>query len=183
MNKNMQQLKKAILFGGKRKMVKWIFVFCFMTLSVWAQSRDKICPPDKPLQDKQGWCYACDNPYAFDMTAMECAKCPNREINSAGRCAVKTCPVDQPMQDQRGWCYDCARDFPIETSYEMCRRCANRRMLHNMCALKECPTHKPMQSIYGYCYPCTGEDLTDVEMTADQCAKCPGRTFKEGRCV
>ena len=56
-------------------------------------------------------------------------------------------------------------------------------MKHNMCALKACPKEKPLQSIYGYCYPCIGEDLTNVEVTQDECQKCSNRSFENGRCV
>ncbi len=114
-------------------MSKWLLIFCLIALPVWAQSKDKICPPEEPIKDQQGWCHACDSLYALEVSAMECAKCKNREINASGQCVIITCPVDQPLQDKKGWCYDCARDYPIETSAENCKRCPNRQMNDNQC--------------------------------------------------
>ena len=165
------------------KKVFLLLSLCLFTFSVWADLDRQLCPPEKPLQDKNGWCYTCDNPYAFDVSPIECAKCKNRVINAFGKCAVRICPVDQPIQDNSGFCYGCYRDFPIEASFEECSKCPNREMKHNMCALKACPKEKPLQSIYGYCYPCIGEDLTNVKITPDECQKCSNRSFENGRCV
>lgn len=141
-----------------------------------------VCSSPKPLQDKAGWCYACDNPYAFETTEQSCRQCPNRIMNAAGRCALKECPSDQPMQDGGGWCYDCAREFPIDTTPALCDQCPNRQMMGRGCALKKCPVPHPVQDKDGFCYPCD-QDFSTQDISSEQCAQCPNLVFEKGRCV
>ena len=43
------------------------------------------CPPDKPMQDIYGLCYACDEDFSPETTFNECSKCLNRTYKN-GKC-------------------------------------------------------------------------------------------------
>ena len=141
----------------------------------------QCCPWHKPLVDKNGKCYSCDNEAAIDVTGVteNCSACSNREVINDKSCVLK-CPMDKPFRGQHGMCYSCDNESSLEMyGHSLCSEiCPNRQKVDRFCALL-C-SENMFYSSNGTCYKCDDPSIVSMSSkTKDQCNICnnPKRTL------
>lgn len=161
------------------------------------------CPPETPLQDKDGNCYSCDLNKGVNVTGVEenCYVCPKRvTYNSNGwtACALPcdlkgTSTEGKPIMHYGGTCHECDdTDMPFSLSYTLtkdCSICPNRRtywtggnggtglVLGDGCAIKCDPkSDKPLLGTDGYCHDCQYTGIVPIQNLEGECSElCPNR--------
>lgn len=153
---------------------------------------NQCCPWYRPLIDKNGNCYACDNVNQVDVTGVQdnCNVCPNRELNG-NWCRVK-CSDDKPLRDGYGVCRSCDDENFIYLGYyskQNCAICPNRHLSgsnNDYCGLK-CGeglyADKPLTDTSGICYSCEETININVTNVHENCAVCPNREIKGNLCA
>ncbi len=136
---------------------------------------ENCCPPSKPLVDKNGKCYSCeDSTRKITVNTEEmCQKCSNRIYTSSqwnpNLCNLP-CPDGQKM-NMDGGCHTCDetgywllgwnRDNFASILKEQCLTCSNRTVAGS--------------SVYE-CIPCEGQQSFKVS-AKEACDRCPGRIY------
>ncbi len=149
-------------------------------------SGDQCCPWFKPLIDKNGNCYTCEEENGVDVTGVNenCNACPNRELWN-NRC-VLPCGEKQ-IRGDNGKCYDCEYPNPIAMSDAVSRctsTCSNRVANGNnkFCSI---PCEEGTFTGYdGKCYSCYEEKNIGMGgVTHDGCERCSNRKLLGDQCV
>ncbi len=148
---------------------------------------DQCCPWFKPLIDKNGNCYTCEEENGVDVTGVNenCNACPNREIWN-NKCILK-CEGD--IKDHNGKCHSCYEKDPILTWYfppTYCTSfCPNR--IANGFANYYCSLpcgEGTFTADDGKCHDCGEESATKVVQKTTDCEQnCPNRKHVSGVCV
>lgn len=125
------------------------------------------CPPDKPLRDTYGECYACDDDAKINVEHGPCtAVCPNRVLTPTNYC-VLPCPADKPLMSERGYCSACNTTDSVEVGIggKCSEICPDRDMNGAECYLSACPADKPLREATdkGPCYACNYSSKVFVE--------------------
>lgn len=168
---------------------------CPSTLNGWCcdDNQQNCCPWHKPLRDKNGTCYACDDQTYVDATGVQenCNICSEREVID-NNCVVK-CPVATPLRGINGQCFSCAEEKPVEMKkpWDYCKSaCPNREangLQDHYCSLPCGEGYyfdKPLSDIGGKCYDCDERKLVDVRfITHDGCEVCSNRQLIEKLCA
>ncbi len=144
------------------------------------------CPPDKPLKDRLGGCYSCDDTQEIYTDRDSCTSiCPNRiEIETRGVC-LPSCPENKPLMDEFGECHACDYKHSITMSHDKCLQvCSNRiSVLGNQCILP-CPADKPLLNLGAGptgCYSCDYPD--DINTKDGACEQvCDNRIYFANSC-
>ena len=122
---------------------------CSSTQNGWCcNTGSQCCPWHKPLVDKNGNCYTCDEEKGVDVTGAEynCNACSGRELlkpnNKQSLCAI-SCPKDTPLRGNDGKCYSCDYETPVVLiDKESCSSiCSNRENFNGKCIIP-CPTNE-----------------------------------------
>ena len=105
------------------------------------ENSENCCPPDKPLIDQNGKCWACDEEQAIPITWWTepkkeiCDRCTNRVyMRGSWRshlCALK-CPDEMPLMDSRGGCHACDEStemINVHGIVDSCYKCPGIRFL------------------------------------------------------
>ena len=140
---------------------------------------DQCCPWFKPLIDKNGNCYSCEEENGVDVTDVNenCNACPNREIWN-NKC-VLPCGENE-IRGDNGKCYSCSEPKPIgmRDAVNRCTQtCPNRvanGQLNFFCSLPcKAGTFTGMN---GECYTCEEEKNISVQqVTHEGCSQCSNR--------
>ncbi len=147
---------------------------------------DQCCPWFKPLIDKNGNCYTCEEANGVDVTGVNenCNACPNREIWN-NKCVLK-CKGE--IRGDDGKCYDCKYTDPIAMSDAVNRctqTCPNRvanGALNQYCSL-------PCELGYftntdGQCFSCnTPENINVYRVKQGGCESCKNRQQIGSYCI
>ena len=131
-------------------------------------------------------CKACEDISSFSSTKKEdCLKCPNR-IMYKGKfeyCAPKECPKGTFRSLQLGSCVSCDESndthVGLDATLEECNKCPERELVGTRCSLKVCPEGQ-FRINDGTCPSCNWNG--DFKTTEEQCSKCLGRVYKNGKC-
>ena len=140
---------------------------------------DQCCPWFKPLIDKNGKCYTCEEETGVDVTGVNenCNACPNREVWN-NKC-VLPCGENE-IRGTNGKCYSCDEKDPIDV-YSMkseCSKCLNRILTGNGGAFCSLPCKEgTFTGKDGKCYECSIEKNVSVQGVVNSgCERCEGRT-------
>ncbi len=162
-------------------------------------SKEECCPAAKPLRDKNGICFSCNESKNVDVNGYlkNCEICPKRyvtggveERNLCSLCGVVGTDVaDKPIvSDYGGACYSCdspdkMRQIGIKTPYLCENVCDNRRFISSRCMLA-CPPETPIMDANGDCHACDYEGKAYVGMQNKTCTEiCSDRKDDGGYCV
>ena len=140
------------------------------------------CPSDKPLRDRDGKCFACDDPAGhamLDSTVAQCAlKCPERHL-VRHYCSIKC--EEGYVQDTYGACRKCENLNYAEINgapLDRCELCGEDFTLYTDPALciRDCPEGQ-FRSYDGVCHDCDDETVYRMEglVKNSYCEQaCPG---------
>ena len=150
---------------------------------------DQCCPWYRPLIDKNGNCYTCENDNRVDVTGVQdnCNVCNNREL--VGNYCQLPCPPDKPVRAQNGSCHACAEEKSFAATPAECAKCPNRvsgGQRNGYCSLpcgEGIYANEPLMDRYGTCYSCDKEEGVDVTLVKENCAVCPNRTAYNNLCM
>ena len=148
---------------------------------------DQCCPWFKPLIDKNGNCYTCEEENGVDVTGVNenCNACPNREVWN-NKC-VLPCGENE-IRGTNGKCYSCDEPNPIEMD-DAINRCAStcpsrvaNGWFNEYCSV---PCGEgTFTGNNGKCYSCDEEKTISVYgVSHDGCEKCSDRTIVGLHCV
>ena len=145
----------------------------------------KECPEGEFLA-YGSMCMPCDHIGFFSSTRKEdCLKCPNR-IMYKGKfeyCAPKECPEGTFRSLKFGSCESCSESSDshvgLDATLEECNKCSERELVGTRCSLKMCPEGR-FRINDGTCPSCNWDG--DFKTTEEQCSKCLGRVYKNGKC-
>ena len=147
---------------------------------------DQCCPWFKPLIDKNGNCYTCEEEAGIDVTGVNenCNACSNREIWN-NKCVLK---CEGEIRGDDGKCYNCAYSNPIgmANATSMCTNtCSNRvanGWLNRYCSL---PCGEgTFTAGDGKCYSCdTEKNINMGGVSHDGCERCSNRKLIGDFCV
>ena len=159
-------------------------------------SNNKCCPKDKPLKDKDGNCYACDDETQVNIegTVENCAICSNRVISGSKKyCVLKcgqkgTANANKPISDTDGKCHSCDEEkgFGVNGVKENCAKCPNRHLVNtgwgyycSICGVKGYSAeNKPLHDLGGTCQPCDSPNAVHMYPRESDCqSMCPKRTY------
>lgn len=173
---------------------------CATSVNGWCcdGNAQNCCPWHKPLRDKNGTCYACDEPSSVDVAGMtdNCNICNNREVDG-NKCVLK-CPIETPVRDAKGKCRSCydEESFPFasaELAIRCIKKCPNRVLngwFDRSCSYDLCGQgifkDKPLTDTEGKCNPCDESKHINVDkVTHEGCEACKNRyTIEESNfCV
>jgi len=156
---------------------------CDSTKNGWCCNADgQCCPWHKPLVDKDGNCYACDNETGVNVTGVEdnCGVCSGREV--LDNSCVQKCPGDKPLRGRDGKCYACDEEKPVnqrDTSYPCTEVCPNRirnGASDSFCSFK-CGTGT-FTDLNGKCQSCEDTVTHHVSgVSHEGCEQCTNRTM------
>lgn len=136
-------------------------------------------------------CHSCDAPSSFNVGSDETCSflCPNRKVNYEGsgsqvtnrNCALKVCPNDFPFQSSYGNCYatqaEAENDYGASQEENFSDDDIRSGLVST--ALKiidgKCPESHPLWGSKS-CFSC--DELDDLSISEDECAKCPNRVYK-----
>ncbi|MBQ8557537.1 MAG: hypothetical protein IJ440_01935, partial [Alphaproteobacteria bacterium] len=159
-------------------------------------SNNKCCPADKPLRDKDGNCYACDDETQVNVEGMveNCAVCSNRLVSGSKKHCVLKCGLkgtsneNKPLMDTDGKCHACDEEAGVnvkgvESNCDICSK--EGRYVSNaggdgnycvLCGVKGSSVEKkPLLYWGGTCTTCTDNGRLRV-INAETCIKtCPNR--------
>ena len=148
---------------------------------------DQCCPWFKPLIDKNGKCYTCEEENGVDVTGVNenCNACPGREIWN-NKC-VLPCGENE-IRGTNGKCYSCNDPNPIEMDDAINRcasTCPNRvanGYFNRRCSI---PCEEgTFTGNNGKCYSCDEEQNINVNnVSHDGCERCSNRTLYTDVCV
>ena len=165
------------------------------------------CPADKPLRDKDGNCYACDEPgiIQVDSNPDSCYACPNRVLRIAGYgakycalpCGVKgTENENKPLLDIFGKCHACDEEINfVVMNREDCNLCSNRWTSTRFDGGFHCSicgvtgtkyADMPLLQYHDVCYSCdTPDSIPQFSIeTAYKCKSvCPQRLVNGNYCL
>lgn len=109
---------------------------------------EKPCPPDKPVKQWDGTCFACDTPGIIGTPShcnleRDCEVCPNRTIRyqpGGNAPSVPNCPPDKPLMDSEGICFACDTPVPVGLEWGNQKNCEHacpktRHLYGNECVL------------------------------------------------
>ena len=164
---------------------------CSSTQNGWCcNASSQCCPWHKPLVDKNGKCYSCDNEAGVDVTGVteNCSVCSEREIaqNYSTKLCVLKCPKDKPLKGSNGKCYNCNDETVVTmyTPFNYCSTvCPNRTAggaSGMYCSISCSPD--AFYDIEGKCHSCDEESAISVPNEAE-CSKCSQRTLYGQFCV
>ena len=153
----------------------------------------KVCPPEAPLRDHEGSCFACSEPEGRVLKQKsDCAICLNRTLVDDDICVLSTCPDSAPIQGESS-CFSCDIPAVLDTTQTECEKCPNRRWINGQCFLtvtnnKNFPLVQfPYQredwefAPTSHLNPC--DTPTPVATVKESCDKCPNREYKDGQCI
>lgn len=154
---------------------------------------DQCCPWYRPLIDKNGNCYTCENDNRVDVTGVQdnCNVCNNRELDG-NWCRVK-CTADKPLRDAYGVCRSCNDEAFIYLGYYLKQKCSttcpNRHSSgenESFCGLK-CGegiyADMPLTDSSGVCHSCEETRNITVTNVHENCSVCPNREIKGNLCA
>ena len=180
--------------------------FCCASITADGQCCNRegtCCPPEKPLQDKDGNCHSCDEINGVDVGEYtgNCATCPKRYLGGGhnGRnyctlCGVEGTPVeDKPLfYDANGICKSCdvqsvVNQAGVYDNYLCEKVCPDRELVYEgswaRCSVK-CDTTTPLRANTYTCLPCDTPDAVSTRYFKEECATlCPNREEKNGYCI
>lgn len=142
----------------------------------------QCCPWYKPLADKDGKCYACDNAAGVNVKGVQdnCNVCTNRGL--VGDMCVLPCPAETPVRDSGYKCHACDEEKPFVSPKE-CYKCPNRVLGGQGSGYCSLPcgegiyADKPLMESYGHCHSCDEDNGIRVYGVEENCSKaCPNRT-------
>ena len=146
---------------------------------------DQCCPWYRPLIDKNGNCYTCENDNRVDVTGVQdnCNVCNNRELDG-NWCRVK-CTADKPLRDAYGVCRSCNDEAFIYLGHNLKQKCSttcpNRHSSgenESFCGLK-CGegiyADMPLTDSSGVCHSCEETRNINVTNVHENCSVCPNR--------
>ena len=151
---------------------------------------DQCCPWFKPLIDKNGNCYTCEEETGVDVTGVNenCNACPNREIWN-NKC-VLPCGENE-IRDYNGKCHSCDEEDPIplydRAKTECVLSCPNRVVNGYYDVYCSLPCGKDTNTFTGddgRCYSC--DEVKNINMSGvshDGCERCNNRTLYKDVCV
>ncbi len=145
----------------------------------------KDCPPDKPLQDEDKNCYACDEKKAIFMgfNSTECPKaCGDKRFFQNGSCHLH-CPPNYfwTGKTRKGVdeCVPCddEKEYHIYGDYQAYAEkiCGPHRVMFGHRFIKACKENEFMDN-EGKCYSCDIDDRINVTDNPKNCDVCPNRT-------
>ncbi len=140
---------------------------------------DQCCPWFKPLIDKNGNCYTCEEANGVDVTGVNenCNACPNREVWN-NKCVL---PCEGEIRDSSGKCHSCDEQEPIvmhEFATQQCTSKCPNRVVNGMndwyCSLP-CADGE-FTGGDGKCYPCDiPDDIYVRDVHRNGCEVCKDR--------
>ena len=149
---------------------------------------DQCCPWFKPLIDKNGNCYTCEEETGVDVTGVNenCNACPNREVWN-NKC-VLPCGENE-IRGTNGKCYSCDEKNAVSMfgiAKEICiQKCPNRMLAGQndwYCSLP-C-TENTFMDAYGNCRSCAEEKNINVDSVShDGCERCSNRYKSGSYCI
>ena len=165
-------------------------------------SNNKCCPADKPLRDKDGNCYACDDETQVNVegTVENCAVCSNRLVSGSKKYCVLKCGLkgtsneNKPLMDTDGKCHTCDEENAINVAgiNDNCSKCPDRYIIKgtyygdycSICGVKGYSAeNKPLQGVFGECNICDEPKSINLNGFTSYClAKCPNRTLSDVMC-
>lgn len=163
---------------------------CATSVNGWCcdDNAQNCCPWHKPLRDKNGICYACDNAGGVDVTGVteNCNVCTNREVINKNQCVIK-CPDDMPVRDYYNVCRACDDPEPLDfyhlsaaDCFKNCPQRVRNGSNDRVCSYDLCGhgifKDKPLTDSNGRCYSC-GEtsNISVGGVTHEGCEVCPNR--------
>lgn len=162
----------------------------------------QTCPTNKPLQDVNGFCYACDDPQSVNVRGItdNCGKCPDRFLTGDDgthhwcvACGMAGTEVaDKPLAEYwTGTCYECDStkkiDQAIIPSGKKCENiCPNRYSdldSPRYCLRTTCSETKPLEDASGECHACNETSPINVGGDGERCAVCINRKIQGDNCI
>ena len=157
-------------------------------------SNNKCCPKDKPLRDKDGNCYSCDEEAQINVegTVENCAVCSNRLVSGSKKYCVLKCGLkgtsnaDKPLMDTDGKCHACDEEAGVNVKgvEENCNACSSygRYVSKNsgtaycvLCGVSGTSfADKPLEA-GGACYNCNEKNDIWFSNYTTCTSKCPNR--------
>ncbi len=148
---------------------------------------DQCCPWFKPLIDKNGNCYTCEEETGVDVTGVNenCNACPNREVWN-NKC-VLPCGENE-IRGDNGKCYSCSEPKPIgmNDAVNKCTSiCPNRvanGIRNTYCSI---PCGEGFfTGTLGDCYSCSEpKNVQTLGLTHSGCETCSERTLVDNYCI
>ncbi|MBR3912787.1 MAG: hypothetical protein IKJ28_00930, partial [Alphaproteobacteria bacterium] len=165
-------------------------------------SNNKCCPADKPLRDKDGNCYVCDDETQVNVegTVENCAVCSNRLVSGSKKHCVLKCGLkgtsneNKPLMDTNGKCHACNEEVNVNVTKvtDNCNKCSNRYLVTgtfsgDYCALcgvaGSTVEDKKILDTWGVCQSCDASNLINVHGIESSCLSiCPNRTLVGDKC-
>jgi len=165
-------------------------------------SNNKCCPADKPLRDKDGNCYACDDETQVNVEGMveNCAVCSNRLVSGSKKHCVLKCGLkgtsneNKPLMDTNGKCHACNEEVNVNVTKvtDNCNKCSNRYLVTgtwtgDYCALcgvaGSTVEDKKALNTFGTCQSCEDSNLINVNGIESSCLSiCPNRILLGDKC-
>ncbi|MBR4931787.1 MAG: hypothetical protein IKZ02_02025, partial [Alphaproteobacteria bacterium] len=165
-------------------------------------SNNKCCPKDKPLRDKDGNCYACDDEKQVNIagTIENCAVCSNRLVSGSKKYCVLKCGLkgtsneNKPLMDTDGKCYSCDNEVNVNVTKvtDNCKKCPSRYLVTgtftgDYCALcgvaGTTVEDKKALNTFGTCQSCNDSNLINVHGIESSCLSiCPNRILLGDKC-
>ncbi len=152
---------------------------------------DQCCPWFKPLIDKNGNCYTCEEENGVDVTGVNenCNACPNREVWN-NKCVLK-CEGDKQIRDYFGACRSCDEEDPIplydRAKTECVLSCPNRVVNGYYDVYCSLPCGKDTNTFTGddgRCYSCDEEKNVAVGyIPKSDCEMCENRQLVGTSCI
>ena len=147
---------------------------------------DQCCPWFKPLIDKNGKCYTCEEETGVDVTDVNenCNACPNREIWN-NKCVLK---CEGELRDTNGKCHSCDEKDPIviNEAMNMCADACPNRVANgrgNLYCSLPCP-EGTFTGRDGKCYSCDeGKNIDNWDVQHDGCERCENRILVGNYCI
>ena len=188
---NGDMVEKTLFVQDKMKSLTRYKYFIHQLKSEITYDADgNCCPPDKPLIDADGKCWACEDEQhpavrmewnganEVSQTAIDrCAKCDNRKLMVAVKgwthCSIP-CPEGQ-IWGTDGKCHDCDEPDLFDAPHSECFKCPNRFVGNTIncdCGCYHCSDTRSIKHSY-----------FSTPETYATCQKCPGRIQVDGNCT
>ena len=156
-------------------------------------ANNKCCPPDKPMQDKNGNCYSCTTTSVIVTPTGECSICPNRFLVDNGwaqKGCGAPCPPEKPLRQYNGECFTCDTDSDVNVvqDFSACNVCmeTGERVRSDKWCKKACTGTTPMMDTGGKCQSCEYNGvvpLSAIPQGKTCSGLCPNREEQGTNCV
>ncbi len=102
--------------------------------------------------------------------------------------ATATCPKKFPLLDDQGYCHSCDEEAVLKLQDKAsCEKfCDGKKGSQKRvdtfwgCRLEKCPQNRPLEDSFGKCRTCKYDGPVSDTLN---CAQCPNRVLKDGKCV